>query len=83
MRRRLKEAGFSEHTVIALGEKYDEKLAGPTVQVIKDKIEATANGKEVDLSSPEAIQQILKEMMPETFSDDDPDEEYPELKGLI
>ncbi len=83
LRRRLKEAGFSEHTVIALGEKYDEKLAGPTVQVIKDKIEATANGKEVDLSSPEAIQQILKEMMPETFSDDDPDEEYPELKGLI
>lgn len=85
LRRRLKEAGFTEQHVIALGAEYDNILSGPAVAAIKEKIETSTNGKEVDLSSPEAVQQVLKEMMPETFSnhfDDEPDDD-PELARLI
>ena len=81
LRRRLKEAGFTEQHVIALGAEYDNILSGPAVAAIKEKIETAANGKEIDLSSPEAVQQVLKETMPETFSI--PPDDWDDIDKLI
>ena len=54
MRLLLQKAGYTPETVQALGEKYDEELTAPAIEVIKEKIESIQNNREVDISSPEA-----------------------------
>lgn len=70
MRLLLQKAGYTPETVQALGEKYDEELTAPAIEVIKERIESIPNNREVDLSSPEEVKKILTEIISGSSIDD-------------
>ena len=70
MRLLLQKAGYTPETVQALGEKYDEELTAPAIEVIKEKIESIQNNREVDLSSPEEVKKALNEIISGSSIDD-------------
>jgi DNA polymerase III delta prime subunit len=89
IRRLLEEAGYKAEVVRALGERYDESIAAPAVQAIREKIESITNSKEVDLSCNEEIDKIIADVISGTPIEDFRGFKYgdtpgdPELKGLI
>lgn len=64
IRRKLKEAGYKETMITALGAKSDKALAEPIINAVKDKIEPAVNGMEIDLSSPEEVKKLIGELCP-------------------
>lgn len=65
LRKRLKEAGYKETVISALGAESDKILSSPIINALKEKIEPAVNGTEIDLSSPDEINKLIAGLVPD------------------
>ena len=61
----MKEAGYKETVISALGAESDKILSSPIITALKEKIEPAVNGTEINLSSPDEINKLIAELVPD------------------